>query len=378
MKIILATGIYPPDIGGPATYVRALAKELKERGVEVVVVTYGTVASEQWPVVGVSKFIPVIRWFLYAKALRKHAKDADAVIAFSSVSCGVPLWIAHLKKPKNVLRLGGDFFWERYTACGGKRDLHKWCTSKGFVNSLTRLFVKRLLFVFDHIIFSTRFQEKIYEGAYKKLPSHSVIENALPSGVRAACSDDPVASPTAVRRERGIRAGNHHEPFRLLFMGRFVGFKNLPALIESVSYLQDVKLTLVGDGPTKRLLVDRFSFLVKNGKIRFVDSAHGEEKQKIFSEHDLMVIPSITEISPNVALEARMAGLPVLLTQETGLSSVLTQGMIVKDLSTPEKIAAAVTDAMQEYDRLVNQVAESPPARSYADVGQEFLSLLQR
>ena len=37
MKIILATGIYPPEIGGPATYVERLAKRLSERGARVVI-----------------------------------------------------------------------------------------------------------------------------------------------------------------------------------------------------------------------------------------------------------------------------------------------------------------------------------------------------
>lgn len=40
MKIVLATGIYPPDIGGPATYAYHLAKEFTDRQHQVTVVTY--------------------------------------------------------------------------------------------------------------------------------------------------------------------------------------------------------------------------------------------------------------------------------------------------------------------------------------------------
>ena len=32
MNLLLATGIFPPDIGGPATYVAGLAPELCQRG----------------------------------------------------------------------------------------------------------------------------------------------------------------------------------------------------------------------------------------------------------------------------------------------------------------------------------------------------------
>ncbi|TSC94439.1 MAG: hypothetical protein Athens101410_783, partial [Parcubacteria group bacterium Athens1014_10] len=34
MKILIATGIFPPEIGGPATYTEKLAQELKNRGFE--------------------------------------------------------------------------------------------------------------------------------------------------------------------------------------------------------------------------------------------------------------------------------------------------------------------------------------------------------
>ena len=47
LKIVLATGIYPPDIGGPATYVAKLAEELPKRGCEVKVVTYGEMRNAE-------------------------------------------------------------------------------------------------------------------------------------------------------------------------------------------------------------------------------------------------------------------------------------------------------------------------------------------
>ena len=140
MNIILATGIYPPDIGGPATYVRALAEELVKKGNEVRVVTFGGQGRQEgqrgqqgWEVIAVSRSGgPLMRWWRYAKALRARGSEADVVIAFSSVSCGVPLWLAGLKKPKTILRLGGDFFWERYTDRGGMKSLREWYES-GFL-----------------------------------------------------------------------------------------------------------------------------------------------------------------------------------------------------------------------------------------------------
>ena len=39
MKILLVTGIFPPDIGGPATYIPNLARYLKKKGNEVRILT---------------------------------------------------------------------------------------------------------------------------------------------------------------------------------------------------------------------------------------------------------------------------------------------------------------------------------------------------
>ncbi len=41
MKILITTGIFPPDIGGPATQIEQLAQDLAKNGFEVAVLTYG-------------------------------------------------------------------------------------------------------------------------------------------------------------------------------------------------------------------------------------------------------------------------------------------------------------------------------------------------
>ena len=39
MNVLMVTGIFPPDIGGPATYVPAMGSELVKRGHKITVVT---------------------------------------------------------------------------------------------------------------------------------------------------------------------------------------------------------------------------------------------------------------------------------------------------------------------------------------------------
>lgn len=158
----------------------------------------------------------------------------------------------------------------------------------------------------------------------------------------------------------GFRTGQYpHEPFRLLSMGRFVGFKNLLALISAMKLMPDVSCTFVGSGPMEprmRLEVERAGLA---SRVTFRPPVFGQEKDMVFSEHDLLIIPSTTDISPNVALEARVSGLPVLLTKQTGFGSRQTYGMILEEMRTPEQIADAVHGVRIQYDDIA-RIARIP------------------
>lgn len=355
MRIILATGIYPPDIGGPATYVAALGEALKKKGHEVTVVTYGA-ASGKWVVKGdwilrVSKEGGMwSRWKRYARALREVGHDADAVIVFTSVSAGLPLIMSRLKKPKKILRLGGDFFWERYTDAGGTKSLRSWYKSwRGFWKFMNTVFMEAILRSFDTIVYSTAFQKQIHDEAYRTLPG-VVLTNARPA------AQSKTHTP--------------HKPFKLLFMGRFVRFKNIHSLIGAMTQLSDATLTIVGEGSIKQELVKQVESLGLQNRVALQPPVFGQEKSAVFESHDLLVLPSVTEISPNVALEAASEGLPVLLTQETGIApcSVIS----LSSLRSPDDIAAAIRERISKY----RSVPCDAKTRTYDDVAADFLKLL--
>lgn len=356
MKVVFATGIYPPDIGGPATYVYKLAQALAERKVAVTVITYGEAddLSGKIPVYRASKKGgPIARWRRFAKLMRDHADDADILYCTSSVSCGVPLWLSRVKHPRKILRLGGDFFWERYTDRGGVMGLREWYDARPWLQGV----MNGILRHFDHIIFSTAFQEELYEKIFAHLPLHSVIENAVPQGI-------------PVQHEK-------HDPMTLLYLGRFVSFKNLGSLIVALKDLPDMTLELVGSGPIEQPLRDLVDELDINDRIKFSPAVSGDAKQHLFLDHDLLVIPSYTEISPNTALEARAAGLPVLLTQETGLSRSLSDGAMLRRTITPQDIILALREARDTYELIAQRASANVHPRTWDDLAEEHLHLFR-
>ncbi len=386
MHIVIATGIFPPAIGGTATYAKNLAEGLAKKGHEVRVVTYGSgklthlrssgsyggqeVESGKFPVTEVSNAGGIFsRWWRYAKVLKEVGKDADVVIALSSVSVGMPLMLAGLKKPKKILRLGGDFFWERYTDAGGMMSLREWYESSfGLWRLINMTFMEAILLSFDQLVYSTEFQKKIHESVYKNLPKRLVIGNAAPTYASKAPAGEPNPSPIPNPTPNTSRP---HTPFKILFMGRFVGFKNLLTLIEAMAMLPHVKLTMVGDGPMEAALRLRIRQYSLEPRIEIQPAVHGDEKWKVFAEHDQLIIPSITDISPNVALEAASACLPVVMTGETGYMP--TRALMMRAMKTPEQIISAIETARLHYEIIPRETV----MRNWDDVANEWDSFLK-
>ena len=106
MRIVIATGVFPPEVGGPALYSKNLAESLTKQGHDVRVVLYGSLKS--WP--------SGIRHAAYALKLIRHSFGAAAIIAFDTYSVGLPATIASIfTRTPVVVRIGGDFVWETYT-----------------------------------------------------------------------------------------------------------------------------------------------------------------------------------------------------------------------------------------------------------------------
>lgn len=104
MKLLIATPLYPPEIGGPATYAKLLSEGLPEKGIEVELVKF----SEM-------RYLPkILRHYAYYRRVLKAARDADAVLALDPVSVGLPaMWAARRAGKPFVVKIVGDYAWEQ-------------------------------------------------------------------------------------------------------------------------------------------------------------------------------------------------------------------------------------------------------------------------
>jgi hypothetical protein len=92
MRIVVATPLYPPDIAGPAPYVKEFAKRVSPLH-KITIVTYGHLPEQipDVPIIVVSKRTPLfLRLPLYTATLWKQFRTADIVYVQNGASAELP------------------------------------------------------------------------------------------------------------------------------------------------------------------------------------------------------------------------------------------------------------------------------------------------
>jgi glycosyltransferase involved in cell wall biosynthesis len=118
MKITVATPLYPPDIGGAASYIKELARRLSEKHT-VTVVTYGCLPEKVPGVAFISidkrQMLP-LRLLRYTSALLRTLRKTDLLYAENGPSVELPLYLAgHISKKPFVMHIG-DMATHKYAA----------------------------------------------------------------------------------------------------------------------------------------------------------------------------------------------------------------------------------------------------------------------
>ncbi len=113
------------------------------------------------------------------------------------------------------------------------------------------------------------------------------------------------------------------EKFGLLFLGRIHQKKGIDILLDSLSMLSfDFELNIVGEGDKmyeQELKLKAEKLGIQN-KIHWLGSKLAEEKYKMYTNADVMILPSRDENFANTVLESLLCGTAVLLSKNVGLS----------------------------------------------------------
>ena len=344
MKVLIVTGIFPPDIGGPATYVPVIGGELVRQGHEVMVVTLSDELSHDdrgypFHVVRLRRglFKP-LRFILTVLTLLRWGRQADLLFV-NRLSLEVLAANLFLRKPL-VQKVVGDWAWERATNKGWvKESFEEFQNDKHglkveALKALRQLFVRRA----NRLIVPSRYLARWAASSWG-VPEEkiTVIYNAVEplNGIQPA----EVSLQTRVK---------------IVTVGRLVPWKQVDQIIEALARCDGVGLVIIGDGPERGHLEELVRTLDLRDRVYFAGARSKAETLSLMAACDLFVLNSTYEGFPHVVLEAMSLGLPVVATAVGGTPEV------VEDEENGLLLAPATNGALSET---LLQLVSSPLER---------------
>ncbi|OHA58406.1 MAG: hypothetical protein A2571_01340 [Candidatus Vogelbacteria bacterium RIFOXYD1_FULL_44_32] len=336
MKIVIATPLYPPEVGGPAYYAFNLEQALVAQGVKVRVISY---RFER-------KLPPGLRHILFFLRSLTVVPGSDGIIVLDTFSVGLPAGLAALIfRTPIIVRVGGDFLWEQYVARRQEATtLSSFYLAPRFFTIKEKIIFK-LTKIFLHwatvIVFSTKWQADIWQQPYNISPAKiKYIENFY--GHKKNTSPRP-----------------YPQDFILVWAGRDIFLKNLTLLQEAFALAQVEQPAL---------------------KLQIVTNVRQAELFQVLDKASALILPSLSDISPNIVLEGLMFNLPMIVTKEMGLKDRLQDTVLYIDSldisDIKEKILLLASRA--GYEQGAKAAANFSFTHSYEAIAEEFINLFSK
>jgi len=298
----VTVGIFPPDIGGPATFVPKIAKYFQdELNYEIEILTLSdnknSNINDDFSVKRIDRNLPIIyRWLKTIFTIYKLGKNKDLIFVNG---LGTETTIANIFLKKKIIRkIVGDPVWER-------------AYSKAKISeSFDEFQVK-------NYGFSISLQKKVRSFSIKKsdivvTPSKHLKNFILNLGFKNKI--EIINNGVFIPEENTNIFTN--DQINITIVSRLVSHKNIKKIIRAISDLNDplIYLNIIGDGPELNQL-QKIS-LESNNKdnIIFHGKLNRDEIDHIFLNSDIYIQASNYEGLPHSLLEAMSYGIPVLCT----------------------------------------------------------------
>ncbi len=344
MRVLLVTNVFPPAIGGPATFGARLAMALDEQGHKVHVVC-GTEDAE-----GLHTYpFPVIRAGTRGNRLWRELdlrmRLLQATYLTDVVYCmGLEhqtSWACRVARKPFALRIGGDSVWEAARNMG-VTDLEP----EAFYIEAT---AKERMPV---AVPESRRREQ-----FRRAACVVYVSEYLRGLAGAWCSERPAKEhvicngiPVEARREPSRRLAD--EQLRVLFVGRQTNWKGVDAMLLALRQTAGVELTIAGSGPARPANVDLARRLGLSNRVTFVDGIDSRKMVDFMAYYHVLVLPSLYEGLSNTLLEAGLAGLACIASNRGGNPEVIRHGEtgFLVDPFNIDDIAEALTHVASNED----------------------------
>lgn len=354
MRVLIVSGIWPPDVGGPASHAPELADFLRARGhdVEVVVTADAPPAARPYPVHWVDRASP--RGARHARCVAcVRARGIRADVVYATSMLGRAALGAGLAGRPLVAKLVADEAYERARRFGlFAGDLDDFQRFRGDVRvRLLRAARNHSLRRADRLVCPSAYLASL--AVSWGVPAERV--EVLPNPVPAL----PELPSREAARERFQLAGP-----TLAFAGRITRQKALGVALAALVRVEGACLVVAGDGPDLEAVRAEAASLGLAERVRFLGPLDREGVLALFRAADASLLPSTWENFPHTVVESLAVGTPVVATAVGGVSEVVRDG--VNGILVPPGDVDRLVDAIRAVvadgalrERLAAQAAGS-------------------
>lgn len=346
MKVLIATGIYPPDYRGPATLLEALPRALINKGIEVKIITYSFIKTrpeERGMVYRIKRGkIAALSQIRYLVKLWRLADWADEIYALDVYSAGYFTYLMKkIKGVKYAVRFVGDSAWETATRNGWCGDYIIDFQDKTYDKNIERLKARRkkILLGADKIVAPSNFIGLVLNKIGVEKEKVKVIYNSLDFS-RYPFDENSVVS---IKEKYGRGSKIIVSPGQLNPWKGFDGvIKILPELMKELNL--KINLLILGKGQEHDNLEKLARELGVSERVHFLGRIEHEKIMDYFKAADLFILNSNYEGMSHVLLEAMESGAPIITTNRGGNPEVIADnetGLIVNYNNEAELLKAA-------------------------------------
>ena len=338
-RLFIATGIFHPESGGPATYLYHLLPHLQAQGYEVRLLTYGDDAPNEryaYPVTRVPRTVLPLRLARYWAAAIPLMRWADVAYVHS-----LALPLPKLPNTPRIIKVVGDQAWERSVRNGWvppTTDIDAFQTTR-YSHPLVRAakaLRRRNVRAMNGVIVPSEYLKRMVVGWGVPPERVTVVYNALPP-----------AQTGKQRTQATARAALGLDAARpvLLTVGRLVHWKGVDAFIRALDAAPEVQLVVAGDGVMRGELEQLAAAAGVGERVRFLGRVPRERVPLWMAAADYVGLYSGYEGLSHVLLESLRAGTPIIASDKGGNPEVVRPG--VNGLLVPYRDDDALRAALQ-------------------------------
>lgn len=345
MRLLIVTPIFPPQIGGPASYVGGLFERLqKQHQVQVVTFSPSKISNKKKVFSVSTSGTMLTRQARLLLQLLTLTQNKQIIYAQGTIVVGVAsLIVSKLKRIPFFIKFVGDEVWEAMAEAGITKETLDAFYVRTHAAS-PKLWLHRLVLrLASSIIVPSNYLKDFLVSAHGISASKiCVIPNAV-----------EISSDATTKRSK--------DPHKLVYVGRLVPWKHVDQIIEAVSLARKTKswnLTIVGDGVERSNLENLVNKLHAESWVTFMGKCSKTQTLQEIASAERLVLYSSYEGQPHALIEAMLLKTTIIASNIPPHVELLGADGLVP-LNNPQALAQAVNSEIKNTRALADPFAFS-------------------